>query len=478
MKRIDRMKQQLLVLGTALISLNAEAMDLKSYLQQIAAKNPSLKAYEASASAADGRFATANLDLSPVLTLSGKKVDDQSTQLMAPTLTRVKTTEYSIGLAKKFSTGTSVMVQGLVTEYNIDQTAAPNHFENAQGSVALSLSQSLWKNSFGHGTRTKLEKEAAQSALERNSFDLQGKQALIEAEGAFWNHIYLGEEFKQRKAALERAEKIEGWVSRRVKNGIGDRSDLLGAKGLTAARRLEMMGSADELLASEVRIRELMDLGPDEKVPELSANLDQIRSMNEYVPNQGKGSIVRLDTYLAVLEAKAKALGAEETIDSLRPDLTLEGMYKTNGYDPELSGAMKNMTDTDKPTSMVGVKFTWLLDWSVKNSARDTAKMDALAAKLKKDQKLRESADAWIEIQRRYQVLSKKIKAAREMSDLQTGKASSERDKLSKGRSITSQVILAEQDASEAELMLTRLLAEQRKLEAQGRLFVRIEENL
>ena len=140
-----------------LFGATAGAMDLQSYLQQIATKNQLVKAYEASAAASEGRYSTANLDLSPVLTATGKKIDDQSTQLMAPTLTRLQSTEYSLGLAKKFSTGTSASVQGIVTEYHLDQTGSPSHVETAQGSVALSLSQSLSKNGFGRSTRVKVE---------------------------------------------------------------------------------------------------------------------------------------------------------------------------------------------------------------------------------------------------------------------------------------------------------------------------------
>jgi hypothetical protein len=177
-----------------------------------------------------------------------------------------------------------------------------------------------------------------------------------------------------------------------------------------------------------------------------------------------------------MLDAQVKKVNAQEAAESVRPDLVLQGQYKTNGYGDNDNQALSNINDRNYPTTSVGVNFTWLLDWDTKNAVRNSAQKDALAAQLKKERQLLESRTSWSEFNRRHAELSAQIKAAGVLSEVQTNKAAAERDKLSKGRSITSNVITAEQDAAESQLTLTKLKAEQRKLESQGRLFVKIQE--
>jgi hypothetical protein len=109
---------------------------------------------------------------------------------------------------------------------------------------------------------------------------------------------------------------------------------------------------------------------------------------------------------------------------------------------------------------------------------KKTAVTDYESSKLKAERKLLEGKTAWAELVRRHEEMSRKVKLAVKLSQIQTEKVKTESDKLSKGRTITSQVITAEQDASEAELNAIKLKVEQRKMESQARLFVQSEEAL
>ena len=120
--------------------------------------------------------------------------------------------------------------------------------------------------------------------------------------------------------------------------------------------------------------------------------------------------------------------------------------------------------------------MVYMFDTSVKNSARGAARKEALAAQLMSEKKNLESETQWIELNRRYSEMSKRVENASEMSRLQSAAAKAQTDLFNKGRSITATVINAEEDSGAAELNLTKLKSEQRKMEAQGRLFVVIEE--
>lgn len=467
-------------------------LDLASYLELVAQRNGNFKALQSSRDAAVARRLQGDLELSPVLTANAQAVDDKKPQIMgAFNLTGTKNQEVSLGLAKKFSTGTQAQVTASVTETTMsaETLAPPAAFSstNAFGALGVSVSQSLWKDFFGESTDLRREREALIEKAETQGLDLQTRQVLIDAESAFWDHLYLLEELRQREESLARAKRIETWVRNRAANGIGDRADVLNAQGLVAGRELQLLNSEDERRASEERLRDLLELGAGEPLPVLQGNLEGTRGLQSFVDGvlraaretaQDQTQVVRLDAYLSVLEARTKAVVAREVAEGMKPDLVLSGAYRTNSVDTAMGAAMNNITDPTKPTTMVGVKFTYLLDGGVKNAARDAARMEALAASQRQSRKLLESQTSWEELQRRHAELSKKIDAAAKASTIQTQKADAERDRLSKGRTITSNVILAEQDAAESQLSLAKMRAEQRKLESQGRMFIQISEQL
>jgi outer membrane protein TolC len=477
------MKKEMCIFSTALTALilalaqSGAAMTLEEYLQTVQKKNRNFQALDASQDAATSRYQQGDLELSPILSASGNYIDDKSLQSVGTSLvTHSQVRQYSLGLAKKFSTGTQASVTSSVEALNVEGATGTTGLssESHIGTLGVSVSQSLWKDFFGTSTRLRHEREKSQAQYEKTGYNLQAKQALIDAEAAFWDLLYLQQELGIRKASLERAKKIEGWVRNRASNGIGDRADVLNAQGLVAARNLQLIATQDDLKAAQTRFADQIEWG-DQPVPVLEANLAQVRPLKSFVGGE-QGRVVRLDTYLSVLDAEVKKVNAKEAAEKVSPDLVLSGQYKTNGYDTTDAKAASRMTDKDYPISTVGLAFTWALDWDAKGAVRNSAQKDALAAQLKKEKSLMDSETAWKEINRRHAEMSARIDAAENLSKVQTAKAAAERDKLAKGRSITSNVITAEQDAADAELNLTKMKAEQRKLESQSRLFVKIVE--
>jgi outer membrane protein TolC len=442
------------------------SLNFESYLRQVQLKNRNLLSLQESLAAVEGRFAQSDLSLSPVLLANIKQSDDRATSFLSPTLTRTRVQQYDLGLAKSFSSGTSVQVMGIVQELKLDFSGATPAQQLGQSSMVVSLSQSLWKNFFGSATRLRWQRESELRKLENLSLRLKLEQALIEAEKLFWDVQSGEEELQIRKASLERARRIEKWVSKRVTNGIGDKADLYNAKALVAARELQLLKAQDESVAREKSLRLMLELEEAEKTP----SLKQATQAN--TPFSKVSKKIRMDAYLNYLEAQAKALASKESMDGFRPDLTLEGQYKTNGYDSDLSGAAGEIQSTDKPTQNIALRLTWILDDGTKSKALASVKAEALSARLRSEKSLIESTDSYIELVRRNEELSKMIQVAEEYSRLQLARASAEREKLSKGRSVTSQAITAEQEADEAELQLTNLRAQQKKLESQFRLFI------
>ncbi len=456
----------------------ARSLTLEQYLSSIENKNKSFQSVEANLTAAQTRYNQGDLELSPFLTANAFYQDDKSNQYGVGSLTsHQQIRQYSLGLAKKFSTGTQAQISGNVQAINAQGVASQTPFaaENHIGTMSFSMSQSLWKDFFGQSTRLRWQREKAQRELEINSIELAKRNLLTEGEGIYWETLYLQNELQVRQASLERAKKIEAWVKNRVSNGIGDRADLLNAQGLVAARELQLISAKDELRAVQEKVRLQLGLGPQEEIPSFEGNIKQGRVLFDLLDGQGS-RVLRIDTYLSSLEADAKEVLAFEAEERIKPDLNLSAIYKTNSYESTDSKAIGKMTNTEKPVFGIGLNFSWALDWEAKGAVKSTAKSEALSARLKKEHKFQEGESAWREIVRRHQELSNRVKAAGQLAEIQTAKAAAEREKLSKGRTVTSNVITAEQDADEAQLSLAKLNAEQRKLESNVRLFMKIQD--
>jgi len=465
------------------VSSFSQAMNLEEFLTQVRAKHKTVEALQNSMKAADYRKEKGNLELSPVLSLTNAYLDDQKQSASVPTyiITRNKTSSYSLGLSQQFATGTKASMIASANQTNINalNSMAPTQQAIGTSGLGVSLSQSLWKNFFGEATRIRQSLDEQTSKMEKTGYELQLKQLLIEAEAAYWDYIYIQDEFRQRQDSMERAKKIESWIQKRVSNGIGDQADLLGAQSLVAQRQLQLLMTKDEEQALRRKVSNMLELSESEQLPKFENKLSSQRPLPKMIESfHGSGKIVRLDSYLSVLEEKAKSLGARQADDAMKPDLQLSGSYSTNQYNPDFSTAVSNITNTNTPTTQVAITLNWMLDSDVKKATRESARMDALAAALKKERQLLESQTAWAEINRRNLELTKKIEAAKILTDLQKKKAAVEKNKLERGRTVTSNVITAEQEAAESELNLTKMMVEQRKLEAQARMFINVGESL
>jgi outer membrane protein TolC len=466
-----------LLLSFFFFRLGASAMSLEDFLLEVQKRNKAFQALSISQEAADDRRESGDIGLSPILTMAGGYLSDEK----QPQTIGTKTVshQYSLGLAKEFSSGTQASFSSNVQQVQINNAppGSPAFLSDySTGSLGIALSQSLWKNGFGSGTRLRQQRQVAAADLEKQSYSLQQRQILVDAETSYWNYLYQQEELKARQESMERAKKIETWLKRRFKDGIADKADYLNALALTASRDLLLASARDQLTAAEENIRVLLEMDTKEVLPGFSSDFKKARDIRALVGGES-GQVVRLDAYVASLEARTKNLGAKEAADSLRPDLVFQGSYGSNSnIQKTTTEALNKINNLDIPTLQLGLKFTYIFDTNAKISQETLYRKEALAAQLKSERKKIEGESSWTELQRRYGEMLKQIELADRISQLQASRAKEQALKLSRGRAVTSDVINSEEDASTSLLTLNRLRAEARKMEAQTRLFVRMSE--
>lgn len=452
----------LLVLAQPVYGLTIDEYILRA--QQV---NPLLKSYQLSAQSAESKKMASELDLSPVLTAGYVSSSDKSRPNLLGTLREFNMT--SLGLAKKFSTGTSVKLEAQSGHFENVGVTIPGFDLYNTGSVGLSLQQSLWKDFFGSATRLKISRQSKGAELEKLSQDLQYRASLFDVETTFLDYALALEDFKLKKENLVRAEKIEKWTANRVTNGISDRSDLMNAKALTALRSVQLLNAQEELTAQEKKLRDQIKLSEAEPTPEIKAQLNEARPYIKNLLNAKK--VQKIEAVLAQQEASLKNDVALETLDSLRPDLTVFGTYTTTSYERDYQDSLAQATSSKYPKSTVGVNFTWVFETDAKSSLREASLKEAQASQLKAEKKLIDSNTAWLELTRKYSVLQKSVSTLEQVAQFQRERAKAEQDKLSKGRTVTSLVVTAETDAAEAEINLLKTKSQLRKLEASSLFF-------
>jgi outer membrane protein TolC len=474
--------KKILFVGFALVisHKNANAMSLSEYLNTVEKNHKSLLGLEVAKEATHFAKVAGDIELVPLLSAEMGVINDKSPlgQFAAFGATETKTNSYSLGFAKKFSSGTGLNFTASALEFDnsgIIDPARAVFKKVGSGSLGLGLSQSLWRDFFGQATLLRQQRQDAAAEAATGNFDLQKKLILVGAESAYWNYILTTENVKLAKASIERAKRIVAWTERRVRDGISDRADLYQIQALLASRQLVLISAEDEQAAATRAVRDFLELSIDQKMPDLSGDISQSRPLS-YVVEGKKGKVTTLEAFLAALDAKAKLFEAKEVDDKLKPDLVLSGSYSTNAFASSMSEATQHWTETDRPTSKVGLKFVYPFDFEPRSATREASKKSALVAQLQSERKALESESSWSELNRRYVELGRRIDAAQEISRLQSAAARAQADLFNKGRAVTANVISAEEDAANAELNLTRLRAEQRKMEAQGRLFIVIEE--
>ena len=429
----------------------AANLSLEDFLKQVEEKNQAMTASKLTVEASELKSNEGKLIFRPsVFAQAQTDSDKKPTSNTAAQGDRTDYTFFTAGLTQQFDFG----LQGKLG-YNFSHTkiydATPSFLPVSDfhdGVLTLELSQSLWRNFGGKETRSQSDIITSQNLASKHTENYKMKATLAQAESFYWSLSQVRKIVQVQKESLERAGKIRQWNQNRLKNGLAESSDFLQADANYKAREYELRSAIQDLRALERAVNALRGVDSEDFEEQLQP-VESTKIKTLALPSKAE---LRDDVKAALeLEKIAKATAAL-SMEKNKPTFELYGTYALNGRDPQGSEAVSNSFKTDHDTKAIGLRFVAPLDFGTTHDNIDGYKKDQIAAEQNYQRKLFEQDQQWNDLVSKFEDAKTKLDLVEKIEAAQKIKASNERDRLSKGRTVTFNVLNFEQDYATSEV--------------------------
>lgn len=463
------------VFPTPAHSSTAESeLSLDEFMKRAQADSPDLKAVELDIEALRSEITARNLDLGTRLRADLSAVNDRKES----TSTQPRSTQQSaaVQVDRQFSTGTSLGAR--VGRDLLTYRGSPPAADSAAVDWEVSLSQELWRNSFGRGLGLRERADQEEFTGRWRQLIARRQGVLKNLEDIYWDLAETQGEIRISSENLRRSRQMASWVRERARRAAAEPIDLLQAEALVAQRELQLQTLENKMSSLRSRVEQLLpgmsgsSWRPDDKAVATSRSFEEL-----LLPGGPAAGEVRSLDFLANQALTSSAeLRAEQSMDATRPSLALNFAYGKNGIDPDPGTAFNEATSSNQDQSRIGLTFSMDLDRSLAKAPAQAARQRAEAEKLRLERARKESSEGWSDLVRELDSLGKRIETAKKLAQLHARKVTEERKRFERGRSTAFQAIAFEVDAAESMLQVHRLQATLRRTESKARLYTRAEQ--
>jgi len=474
----------LMTAGATSTATGAEKLTLDTYLDQVRNRHLGYKGNKEASEGGELRSEEGRLQLSPTAFANYLYKNDTSqlSQLAFINFDAFRTHVASFGISQATTIGLSGKLSynfysshyanpnsSLLTPAAAATLSQPWYNQNA----TLELSQSLWSNGFGRGVRaqqTVLEASALTSSF-ANSF--LAKTTLTQAEAAYWRLAAARQILKLQQEARERAQKIYDLNARKAKMQLADRADVLQSEAQLEARTNDVQSAQEEIRAASRAFNSARNSTEDE-VPEELADLDPQTIDELKIPQRAK---YRDDVKAAEQAQRANMASAEVAIERDRPTLDIVGSIAGIGQGYDLGTVTGSslvplgMQSSSEHAETIGLRFSAPLNFGLLSKSKEGWVREREAAELNYQRKLFDQEQDWNDLNQRLADARKRLTRAQRLEQLQQTKLNYERDRLSRGRTTTFQVLIFETEYLIAQLVRVREHAVILSLIAQMKLY-------
>lgn len=439
-----------LFLSAALSNASAGALTLNDYIHQVKGQNSGYKGSSSQSEGASLKAREAELIFTPSLFAEGRTGHDG--KLSSPPVMvydKLESSNYKLGLSQQFTFGLQTKFY-----YDLNKTAfvganfGPNVMtEYWDASPRLELNMPLWGGGFGRMAKANEELVRQQNFADGFSSGAQANNYLVAAEAAYWKLSGWNEVVRIQEQALKAAQNIYDYVARKQKMNLGERSDVIQAQALVESRTLELQVAKNEAQDALRIFNKLRNQEPYEAVENLeSVNYKALENLT--VPAVRPAD--RLDVKATEAQLASAKASSQVVLERNRPTLDVYGIYALNGRDDELNEALTNAGKAERDAAFVGFKLNIPLNVSATADAKAGALKAQKAAELNHEYAMYAQNMDWTTLTRNLTDARDNLRLIGRIEEVQKNKLENERNRLRQGRTTTYQVLLFEQDYSQA----------------------------
>lgn len=459
----------ILALGISVVSANVSALSLNEYLDQVQKDSTSYKGTSEQAEGATLKAREADLFFTPQL-FAEAQVGHDGKPSQPKTSDRIKSENYSLGLSEQFNFGlqTKLYYSLSKTEFvnaNTQMISMPEYWD---ATPKLELSMPLWGGGFGRTAQANQEITRQQNLSDAFGSSANSVGYLAQAEAAYWKLSAWKDVVSIQETALKAANNILDYVSRKKKMNLGEDADVVQARALVEARTLELQVAQNERQEALRSFNRYLNRDANAPVDSLDP-VNYAALENIVIPANRPGDrydVKATEAQLATAKASSQLVNERN-----KPTLDVYGTYALNGRDEEQSEAMKNAGYTETDTSFVGLRFNMPLNLSATSDAKAGAMKAERAAEYNRQYALYSQEQDWINLTRNLTDARDNLKLLGKIEQVQKTKLDVERTRLRQGRTTTYQVLLFEQDYSQAAVSKVKSAANILGLQTQLKLY-------
>lgn len=439
------MKKMLFLLLIHATSMSYAQLNLEQYKDQVAQKDPSVKAAQISAEA--GRSLLSEGD-----TVTGIQLFSQYSYLndRRPTANpgfqgdRTQNTSFLLGLKQQTLWGVQWSLSQNFSHtriYNASSTAVPvpDYYDMYP---KLDLVIPLWRNFAGSETSSFVDQTEQQSIARSKQADLAKIQKDIEIETAYYAVATQQQNLEIIKDSLSRAERVLDWTKSRINRNLTDGSDIYQSQAAVAARKIELATAQRSLSEAVTKFNQLRGVDGselNEKLITKDVDLSQL-NLNKLAKKARKDILLKQQQNIAN-EAAYKA-----QFEKHKPQLDLSISTLAQGRDTTYESANSKQFTENKDYALVALTFSMPLNQIAESSYRDGYNKLVLAQQFTEKARLNDERLAWESTVDLAAQLKVQLSTMKDLEVLQKNKADAERDRFNRGRSTLFQVLAYEQD--------------------------------
>ncbi len=458
--------------GVSALAMGEPVYDLDQLLDQAGRESEEIRSLGMSLEALGAEIRARDIDIAPSLTASLVQTQDQRATFNPGR--RSLSRQLDLGVLQPFSTGTTV---GLTAGYELASVAdvGSRNLANWQ----FTLSQSLWRNFFGHATRVRREVDSAEKKRRQFELLLRRQQLLTRIETAYWDLALAEREMEIRQENLARSEQMQKWVGERIRHSAAEKTDGVQVRALVTTRQMELLDTKNTIEAAWNRLRQELPTikvaawKPRVQALETDRNPASLLAVDDGVRATPK----RIDALVSSYRGKETRAMADRERDALRPQLDFVLSYGRNGIESTFSNAWQQAFSNNSTFTQFGFQFAMQLGSDVRDGRLRAAELQADALELDAKRLGQASDVGWEDLNQRIRFQRQNIENSRKLAALQIQKTEEERKRYEQGRSTAFQTISFEIEAAQAKLEVYRQLAMLRIIESQSRQFTREKES-